>query len=99
MNTTAPAAARRAVSFLFLMAGVLCASWVSRIPSIQAAHGLSHGELGLVLLAIAAGALITMPAAGWLSTRFGSARVSAVAGLSLALSLPCLALAPGAVSL
>lgn len=94
-----PTAARRAVSLLFLMNGILFATWASRIPGIQASLGLSHGVLGLALLSLAAGALLAMPVAGWLSSRFGSARVCAVAGLADALALASIALATGPFSL
>lgn len=94
-----PRAARRAVALLFLMNGMLFATWVSRIPGIQASIGLSHGVLGLALLGMALGALVSMPAGGWLSARFGSAKVCAIAGLAYALGLPVLAMAPNAGTL
>src|SRR5687767_7995696 len=89
-----PGGARFAVSLLFLLNGILFATWVSRIPAIQAAFGLSHGALGLALLGMASGALVAMPAAGWLAHRFGSARVCAVSALLYAAGLPAVALAP-----
>ncbi len=89
-----PSATRFAVSLLFLLNGILFATWVSRIPAIKVTHGLSHGALGLALLGMASGALVAMPAAGWLSHRFGSARVCAVSAVLYAAGLPAVALAP-----
>ena len=76
------------------MNGALFATWVSRIPALQAGRGLSHGALGLALLAIALGAVIAMPLAGWCSSRFGSRRVTQLAAAMLCVSLPILVLAP-----
>jgi predicted MFS family arabinose efflux permease len=85
-----PAAARVAVATLFLINGALIATWVSRIPAIQVAHGLSHGTLGLALLAMAAGAVIAMPIIGTLTSRFGSDRLSQVAVVAYCALLPWL---------
>jgi MFS family permease len=81
---------------LFFLNGILFATWVSRIPFIQADRGLSHGSLGLALLAMALGALIAMPLAGWTSARFGSHRVTQLCAALYCGALPVLALAPTA---
>ncbi|MEA3207214.1 MAG: hypothetical protein QOE70_271 [Chthoniobacter sp.] len=86
-----PTAARLAVSALFFMNGALFASWVSRIPAVQAERGMSHGTLGLALLAIALGALVAMPLAGWSSSRFGSRRITQIAAALYGVALPLLA--------
>ncbi len=91
-------AARWAITGLFFINGLLFATWVSRIPVVQVARGLNNGTLGLALLAIAMGALIAMPATGWCLGRFGSRRVTQVAALLYAASLPLLAFAPGMVA-
>lgn len=94
-----PSAARWAVSELFLMNGALFGTWVSRIPAIQTERGLSHGRLGLALLALALGALVSMPMAGRLSSRIGSDRVCRTNAIIFCLTLPLLALTPGFVVL
>jgi MFS family permease len=86
-------AARTAVSALFFLNGSLFATWVSRIPAIQTQHGLSHAALGGALLAAALGAIIAMPVAGWLTTRFGSRPVCVTAALLYCACIPLLALA------
>ena len=85
--------ARLAVSTVFFVNGALFATWVPHIPFVQAKFGLSEGRLGLVLLAIAVGALISLTLSGWLIGRFGSRVVTSVAtvGFSLAVILPILA--------
>jgi predicted MFS family arabinose efflux permease len=88
-------AARFAVSLTFFMNGTLFATWVSRIPALQAERGLSHGMLGLALLAIALGAVVAMPLAGWASSRLGSRRMTQFTAAGMAALLPLLVLAPG----
>jgi fucose permease len=85
--------ARVAVTLTFFLNGVLFSSWVSRIPQVQNNLSLSEGQLGLALLALALGALLSLLAAGWLVVRFGSKPVTTVGLLSLSLPLPLPALA------
>ena len=59
-------------------AGLLMASWLARIPQIRDALELDPSELGLVLLAVAAGSVIALPLSGPLVARFGPARTVAV---------------------
>jgi MFS family permease len=92
---TPPTASRAAVAALFLMNGAFFGTWVSRIPAVQAERGLSHGALGLALLAMALGALVAMPLAGRFSARFGSHRVSQICAVFYFLALPMLAVSPG----
>ncbi len=84
------------MALLFFINGALFASWVSRVPAIQAERGLSHGALGCALLGVALGALVAMPLAGWGTTRFGSRRVSQVTAVAYCATLPWLAIAPNA---
>ena len=89
-----PRAARFAVATAFLVNGSVFANWVPLIPTVQTKLGLSNGTLGAALLGAALGALVTMPLAGWVSTRVGSRLVTVVAGLVFCSSLPLLVLAP-----
>lgn len=83
-------AARFAVATGFFLSGAGFASWVVRIPAIQAGLSLSEGVLGLALLGVSAGALVAMPLSGGLIARFGSRAVArtAMLGSALALALP-----------
>lgn len=72
---------RLAVNVIFLINGLLYASWLSRLPDIQRQYGMSHSQTGLVLLALGLGALLAMPATGMLISRFGSHRITAVSAL------------------
>ncbi len=87
---------RAAVGTIFLLNGLLLASWVPYIPLIKTTHGLGDGALGRVLLAMAVGAVAVLPAAGWLVGRLGSRRVTLLAAAALALGLPVPVIAPSA---
>jgi MFS family permease len=62
----------------FAGSGFAFAGWASRIPQIRDQLRLDPATLGLVLLAIAAGSLLSLPLSGPIVTRFGSRRVVAV---------------------
>jgi MFS family permease len=85
--------AQRAVYVAFIGSGFGFASWASRIPQIRDALQATPSELGLILLAIAAGAVIAMPLAGLVVNRFGPART--VAALATVLSVGMVVLALG----
>ncbi len=105
--------ARLSVLAIFFVHGLVFSTWVSRIPAVQDALGLSTGRLGFALLGVAAGSIVSMPLAGWLVSRYGSRPVTAISSLvfagalappafagsafSLALALSLLGLAAGAM--
>jgi MFS family permease len=78
---------------LFLVHGLVFSTWVSRIPDVQSRLGLRPSELGLALLGVAAGSIVSMPLAGVLMARSGTALVAAASSLAfcIALGLPALA--------
>jgi MFS family permease len=84
--------ARNAVFVAFVGSGFGFASWASRIPQIRDAVQATPSELGLILLAIAAGAVIAMPLAGLVVNRFGPARTVAVLATVLSVGMVILAL-------
>ena len=71
--------ARVALTFVFLADGVMVGSWASRIPAVKDGLGLTTSQLGVALFAMSLGALVSMPLAGWLDQRVGSARIALVA--------------------
>lgn len=102
---SAPAAALwagpgwRAVAAAFLFNGLLFGAWATRVPWFKAAFELTPGTLGLVLLALAGGAIASFPLAGLLSERGGPARLTLACALGYGPALALLPLAPGAVAL
>jgi MFS family permease len=86
-------AERVAVSTVFAVNGALFGNWVPRIPEIADRVRASPGVLGVVLLALAGGGVLSMPYAGRLCERRSSTRVVPWAGVADALALPLVALA------
>ncbi|GID30152.1 MFS transporter [Paractinoplanes brasiliensis] len=80
-------AATRAVYAAFILAGVAAASWASRIPQVRDELGLTPSRLGLVLLALAAGSIVSLLIAGQIVARFGSSRTVAAMGVLLGVAL------------
>ncbi|SDD73772.1 MFS transporter [Nocardioides lianchengensis] len=67
--------ARNAVGLSFALNGLLFATLVSRIPAVREHLDLGNGQLGLLLLAIAAGSVLTLPTTGALIQRSSAATV------------------------
>ena len=88
-------AARAAITAYFCLFGVVLAVWITRIPAIKERLHLSDGVLGIALFSISAGLLLVTVFAGRLVDRFGSAWVTRVASICMALSLIPPALAGG----
>nr|WP_045701930.1 MFS transporter [Streptomyces rubellomurinus] len=75
---------------MFAVDGFLFAAWVVRIPDVRSQVHASHSALGLALLCLSIGAVLTMPAVGRLCLRYGSrpVTVGSLTLLSLAVALP-----------
>lgn len=91
--------ARVAVSAVFLLNGAGYGNWVARIPAIRDALRLDAQTLGLALLGVAVGSLLGLPLSGGLIARFGSRRMTTVAGLAFFASVVLPALAINAATL
>ncbi|WP_433082511.1 MFS transporter [Dactylosporangium sp. CA-052675] len=85
--TADPRPATRATYAAFIWSGVAMASWASRIPQIRDALHLEPSKLGLVLLSIAAGSIVSLLASGHIVARFGSRKTVATMALLLTLAL------------
>ncbi|MER5295202.1 MFS transporter [Streptomyces pharetrae] len=95
---------RAALTVFFALDGFIFAGWVVRIPAIKEQTGASPSTLGLALLGVSAGAVVTMILTGRLCRRFGNHQVTVACAvlLSFSVALPPLthsALALGAVLL
>ncbi|MCP1344240.1 MFS transporter, partial [Halomonas sp. FL8] len=71
--------ARRGVLGLFLINGLITASLVPHIPLFQTRLDLSPGWLGIALLGVAIGAIVSMPITAQLIERYTSRAVVTVA--------------------
>ena len=87
----------RTIAAAFALNGILLGIWASRIPAIVEIHGLSEARLGMMLLFMGCGALVSFPLAGRLADGLGAAPVTRVIAVSYGLSLILLALAPSPV--
>jgi MFS family permease len=85
--------ARVLITAFFVFDGLVFANWVVRVPDIKAQVGASAASLGLALLGVSAGAVLTMTVTGQLCRRFGAERISVAMCLTLsfAVMLPALA--------
>ena len=75
----------------FAGAGFGFASWASRIPQVKTHLHLNPSQLGLVLLSLAAGSVISLPLAGPIVARFGSRRTVMATGVLGGLGLAVIA--------
>ncbi|NHC14677.1 MFS transporter [Motilibacter deserti] len=91
--------ARVATAVVFLLNGAAFGSWVGRIPDVKRALELQNGELGLILLGPAVGAVLGMQLVPPAIARFGERRTLRVAALLMPLVLLPVAYAGGPVSL
>ncbi|MGW6923558.1 MFS transporter [Streptomyces sp. NPDC054950] len=78
---------RIALTTFFALDGFVFAGWVVRIPAIKEQTGASPSTLGLALLGVSAGAVITMMFTGRLCGRYGSHPVTVVCAVLLSLSV------------
>jgi MFS family permease len=78
---------RVVLTAFFALDGFVFAGWVVRIPAVKHQTGASAGALGLALLGVSAGAVITMMLTGRLCRRFGSHPVTVVCGVLLSVSV------------
>jgi len=80
---------RFAVSVFFTFAGASLTAWTVHIPQVEKNLGISHAQIGTIIIMLGLGALIAMQVAGHLVDRFGSKFVvtsmAVLSGLSLAL--------------
>ena len=77
----------------FLITGLAVSAWAPLVPFAKARVGADDGTLGLLLLCLGLGSIVTMPLTGMVTSRWGCRLVIAIATLLLAGILPVLAFA------
>ena len=86
---------RLATFLVFAVNGAMIGTWVAHIPWLQDHLGISKATLGLCLLCMAAGAVVSMPLTGLILDRRPSASVVRWSALVFCLLLPLPLLATG----
>lgn len=79
---------------VFFLVGFGLAVWAPLVPYAKDRLGMSEGMLGLTMLCLGTGSIITMPVTGLLVSRFSCHTVICVASLVLCFIIPFLAVAP-----
>ncbi len=88
-----------AVSAMFALNGALFGIWASRIPAIVQRFELSHSSIGLLLLLMAAGAIMSFPVAGHFADKLGAFRITKIAAIFYVLALILLGISPSIYTL
>ncbi|MFF2652597.1 MFS transporter [Streptomyces sp. NPDC058045] len=78
---------RAVLTVFFALDGFIFAGWVVRIPAIKTQTGASASALGLALLGVSAGGVITMMLTGRLCRRYGSLPLTVLCAILLSLSV------------
>ena len=72
---------------VFVLNGFFFASWVSRIPTVRDQLDIGPGTIGVILLVGSAGSVASLPLAGAVVIRLGTARTVAIAAAVGALGM------------
>ncbi|WP_258058778.1 MFS transporter [Arthrobacter sp. B1805] len=83
---------------IFGLNGLVFASWAARIPAASSTLGLGSGQMGSLLLIGAVGSVLSLPLAGVVAARFGTANTVRLGGTAAALGAIAVASGLGAVS-
>lgn len=75
------------------MYGLCFASWASRIPTIQQNLNLTDTVLGIVLIALPVGLMISLPFSGWFIAKTSSRKIVIIAAFAYVFTLITLGLA------
>lgn len=78
---------QHATRAIFFVGGFGAASWAPLVPLLKARLGIAEDVLGMLLLCIGIGSLLTMPLSGAAAVRLGCRKVLTAAGLVYAVLL------------
>lgn len=85
---------RIAVSLLFFINGLLLGGWAPMIPTFKQRLDLTESQVGLIILALGFGSLISMPFVGAFVAKIGTKRPIRFLALLCSFGLTFLAIAP-----
>lgn len=78
----------------FAALGLMFGTWLGLIPWVRDARALSHDQVGLALLCVGIGGLVTFPLVRHLLVGYGSARLTVASAVAMACCVPLIAVAP-----
>lgn len=82
--------AQIATLLIFLLCGIAVSSWAPMVPLAKQKTGLNEAGLGLILLSMGGGAIVSMPFVGPLIQKTGSRVIILISSVLTALLLPVL---------
>lgn len=95
ISTAAPVVPGRLEQFstriAFFVTGFSISAWAPLVPYAKSRLGLDDAGLGLLLLCLGIGSIVSMPLAGAMTVRYGCRRLIAVTGVIACVCLPLLA--------
>ncbi|RAT17528.1 MFS transporter [Lonsdalea populi] len=83
----------------FLISGTVVSSWAPLVPYTKQRLHINDATLGMLVLSIGIGSLISLPLAGFLTARFSCRRVIFASGTALCVLLPLLTLPDAVLSM
>lgn len=86
--------ARVAVSILFFINGMLIGAWAPMIPTFKARLDLTESQIGLIILALGFGSLLSMPFVGAFIAKNGTRLPIKYLAFICSFGIPCLTLVP-----
>jgi MFS family permease len=100
MQMTKPGTSeRRATRLIFLLCGMAQSSWAPLVPYAKARVHANDQHFGLLLLCFGAGSILSMPAMGALSSRYGCKRLIELSACAIFLGLVAVSVAPSSTLL
>ena len=84
--------ARTATHLMFLICGIAVSSWAPMVPLAKERTGLNEAGLGLILLSMGGGAILSMPFVGPLIQQSGSKKIIVITGVIASLVRCCTSL-------
>ncbi|MBK1889606.1 MFS transporter [Undibacterium sp. 14-3-2] len=91
--------AEKSTRIAFFIAGFGTSAWAPMVPFVKERLAIHEGYLGLLLLCLGAGSILTMPVAGALTSRIGCRKVLLFATLVMCAALPLLTQMSSAIGL
>ena len=95
ISTAAPVVPGRLEQFstriAFFVTGFSMSAWAPLVPYAKSRLGLDDAGLGLLLLCLGIGSIVSMPLAGAMTVRYGCRRLIVITGAIACVCLPLLA--------